>query len=233
MHESEHNPSEQLDEELVAYLDGQLDRQSARAVEQRLASEEAVRRRLQELAQSWDLLDQLPHAVAGDAFTRSTVEMVAVAAERELADEQAAEPRRRAQRWLWGAAAALAVAVTGYVLAASVWRDPNDKLIRDLSVIENQERYKQAGDVEFLKRLYEEALFSDDTSEASAARDDRATKDDEYPAKDERRTSLDPASTMTGLEITSQRREIVEKMSPQERDDLRSKFDKFNAALGR
>lgn len=229
MHESEPSQSERLDEELVAYLDGQLDRQAARAVEQRLASEELVRRRLQELAQSWDLLDQLPHALASDAFTRSTVEMVAVAAERELADEQAAEPRRRARRWLWGAAATSAVCVAGYVLAASVWSDPNDKLVRDLSVIENQERYKQAGDVDFLKRLNEEGLFSDDTSEAGAAKDDRSTKDEGRTAKDEGRASFDPASNLTGLETTSQRRETVEKMSPQEKDDLRSKVDKFNA----
>jgi hypothetical protein len=229
MYEPEPNQSERLDEELVAYLDGQLDRQSARAVEQRLASEEPVRRRLQELAQSWDLLDQLPHAVAGDAFTRSTVEMVAVAAEQEVAEQQQEEPSCRARRWLWGVAAALAVGIAGYVLAASVWTDPNEKLIRDLSVIENQERYKQAGDIEFLKRLNEEGLFSDDTSESSATKDERAAKDEGRAAKDESRTSIDSASILTGLETTSQRREAVEKMSPQEREDLRTKFDKFKA----
>ena len=64
MPQSDSSQIESLDEELVAYLDGQLDPESARHVEQRLASEETARRRLQQLAQSWDMLDQLPHAVA-------------------------------------------------------------------------------------------------------------------------------------------------------------------------
>jgi hypothetical protein len=229
MHETDPNPSERLDEELVAYLDGQLDRTAARQVEQRLSNEEPVRRRLQELAQSWDLLDQLPHAVAGDAFTRSTVEMVAVAVEKEFAEQQAIEPRRRAQRWLWGAAAAIGVAIAGYFLATNVWADPNEKLVRDLSVIENQERYKQAGDVEFLKKLNDEGLFSDETSDASATRDDRAAKDEGRGAKDETRGTVDVASTLTGLETSSQRRETLERMTPQEKEDLKAKLDKFNA----
>jgi hypothetical protein len=229
MHESDPSQTERLDEELVAYLDGQLDRQSARQVEQRLASEEPVRRRLQELAQSWDLLDQLPHAVADDAFVRSTVEMVAVAAEQEFAEQQAAEPRRRRRRWLWGGCAALAVAIAGYVVAANVWTDPNEKLIRDLSVIENQERYKQAGDVDFLKKLNEEGLFSDETSDATTSREERGGNNEGRPAKDEPRANSDPAPTLTGLETPSQRRETLEKMTPQEKEDLRTRFDKFNA----
>ncbi len=229
MHESDPSQSERLDEELVAYLDGQLDRQSARQVEQRLASEEPVRRRLQELAQSWDLLDQLPHAVADDAFVRSTVEMVAVAAEQEVAEQQAAEPRRRRRRWLRGGGAALAVALAGYVVAANVWTDPNEKLIRDLSVIENQERYKQAGDVDFLKKLNEEGLFSDETSDATTSRDERGGNNEGRPAKDEPRANSDPAPTLTGLETPSQRRETLEKMTPPEKEDLRTRFDKFNA----
>ena len=60
MPQSDSSQIESLDEELVAYLDGQLDPESARQVEQRLASEETARRRLQQLAQSWDMLDQLP-----------------------------------------------------------------------------------------------------------------------------------------------------------------------------
>ena len=79
--------SERLDEELVAYLDGELDGEAAHRMEHRLASEEAVRRRLQQLAQSWDLLDQLPRTTVDDAFTRSTVEMVALAAEEEIGEQ--------------------------------------------------------------------------------------------------------------------------------------------------
>src|SRR5260221_7987301 len=95
MPQSDSSQIESLDEELVAYLDGQLDPESARHVEQRLASEETARRRLQQLAQSWDMLDQLPHAAADETFTRSTVQMVAVAAAQEFTAPPASEPRRR------------------------------------------------------------------------------------------------------------------------------------------
>ena len=77
-------------------------------MEHRLASEETVRRRLQQLAQSWDLLDQLPRTTVDDAFTRSTVEIVALAAEEEFGQKAAAEPRRRWLRWLLTAVAAAA-----------------------------------------------------------------------------------------------------------------------------
>ncbi len=96
-------PSDQLDEELVAYLDGELESQAAQRLETMLATDERARQRLSQLAVSWDLLDQLPRATVDDLFTRTTVEMVAVAAEDEIAQSSAAAPAREAtpmaRRW--------------------------------------------------------------------------------------------------------------------------------------
>ena len=73
-----------------------------------------VRRRLQQLAQSWDLLDQLPRTTVDEKFTRSTVEIVALAAEKELGQRATAEPRRRWLRWLLTAVAAVAACLIGF-----------------------------------------------------------------------------------------------------------------------
>jgi len=158
--------SERLDEELVAYLDGELDGEAARRMEHRLASEETVRRRLQQLAQSWDLLDQLPRTTVDDSFTRSTVEIVALAAEEELGEKAGAEPRRRRLRWFLTAVAAVGACWIGFVAVTHLRPNPNEELLRDLPVIENQEVLKEAGDIEFLRKLDKEGLFPEESGDA-------------------------------------------------------------------
>jgi hypothetical protein len=218
--QTDSNQFETLDEDLVAYLDGQLDPESARQVENRLASEDRVRRRLQELAQSWDMLDQLPHAVADDTFTRSTVQMVALAAENEVAEQQAVEPRRRRRRWFLAGALALVAACCGFFATAKLWSDPNEKLVRDLSTIENVEAYTQVGDIDFLRRLSDEGIFPDDTADTSASKPAGAT------VRDESRAPAEPPPS-GALDTPEQRREYLAKISPQAREELRSKFETF------
>src|SRR5689334_12512908 len=99
---SEKPKLELRDEQLVAYLDGELEPEAARQVEELLADDETARSRLNQLAASWDLLDQLPRATVDDMFTRTTVQMVAVAAEDELAQVNATQPALRRRRWLEG-----------------------------------------------------------------------------------------------------------------------------------
>jgi anti-sigma factor RsiW len=158
--------SERLDEELVAYLDGELEGEAARRMEHRLASEETVRRRLQQLAQSWDLLDQLPRTTVDDNFTRSTVEIVALAAEEELGQKAATEPRRRWMRWLLTSVAAVGACWIGFFVVVHLRPDPNQELLRDLPVIENQEVLKEAGDIDFLRKLDKEGLFPEESGDA-------------------------------------------------------------------
>jgi anti-sigma factor RsiW len=159
--------SEQLDEELVAYLDGELDGEATRRMEHRLASEEAVRRRLQQLAQSWDLLDQLPRTTVDDHFTRSTVEIVAQAAEEELGQKAAAAPRRKILRWVLTTVAGASACLGGFFLVAHLRPDPNQELLRDLPVIQNQEVLKEAGNIDFLRKLDKEGLFPEESGDGS------------------------------------------------------------------
>src|SRR5215470_17672255 len=91
---------DQLDEQLVSYLDGELPPNEARQIEDLLSRDGTARSRLNELASSWDMLDQLPRATVDELFTRTTVEMVALDAEGEIAKRVVDAPARRKRRFL-------------------------------------------------------------------------------------------------------------------------------------
>ncbi len=118
------------------------------------------------MAQSWDLLDQLPRTAVDESFTHSTVEIVAQAAEEELSGQQAVQVRRGRLRWLAAAAAVLAAALAGFGVVNWTHPNPNQQLLGDLPVIENVELYRQAGDIEFLHRLNDEGLFPEEPGDA-------------------------------------------------------------------
>ncbi|MFO0455321.1 MAG: anti-sigma factor family protein, partial [Planctomycetota bacterium] len=67
---------EETDDELVAYLDGELTAEQSQKIELRLASDPGYRERLRELERTWDLLDELPTGEPTESFTRITIELV-------------------------------------------------------------------------------------------------------------------------------------------------------------
>ena len=188
-----------LDEELVAYLDGELDAESGRRIEALLASDAAVRRRLQSLERTWDLLDELDAAPLGEPFTQTTLEMVAVAARQEIEKSKADAPRRR-RRWLLAVGAGLlAAAAAGF--AAVAMHDPDRQLLQDLPLLENLDEYRQIGSIEFLHRLRDEKLFVKGVGELTKG-----------PTADENAAS---------------RRQQVEAMSLDQKEQLLRAEDKF------
>jgi ferric-dicitrate binding protein FerR (iron transport regulator) len=154
-----------LDEQLVAYLDGELSPEESRSIEALLASQPEVRRKLQGLERSWELLDQLAPTPIDEAFTRSTMEMVAIAAADEVALSQAALPRVRRRRWLLGACGTLVAAGLGFVTGILLWPDPNRHLLEDLPVLQHLDEYRQVQDFRLLKRLADEHLFDEERAE--------------------------------------------------------------------
>ena len=156
-------------EELVAYLDGELEPQASRDVERRLATDPEYRQLLQLLSQAWDALDQLPHVQPPENFAGSTVAMVAQGAREEVAELKSSTSRRR----LWGILAGIsgmAVALLlGSVITAAILPEPDAALIEDLPVIENVDVYLYADDIEFLHRLEESGLFAGDVDSTEPA----------------------------------------------------------------
>lgn len=151
---------------LVAYLDGELDEDAARAIERRLSSEPQYQQRLRQLQRAWDLLDELPRAEATETFTRSTVEIVALNVEKELAASQGLVDRRR---WTWRIVVPVALVgllAVGFAVGKWLWPSPDRELIQDLRVVENVELYLQADSLDFLKQLEREQLFPEEPTHA-------------------------------------------------------------------
>jgi hypothetical protein len=147
--------------DLVAYLDGELTGEAARALEAKLSLNPQARAEADALRRTWELLDFLPKPAASSNFTHRTMQRLTPVPVNE---------RRGWQRWrrsclgVGWAAALLAAGWGGY--AGYNWfvpREPGDKeLIQDLRVIENKRDYDLVEDLDFWKALDKPELFGDD-----------------------------------------------------------------------
>ena len=151
------------DEQLVAYLDGELDDEASRRVEAILAADPDLRQQLAQLDRTWEALDGLGRVEVDERFTQTTMEMVALAAEEDVEKQQAKRPRKTRQRWLQGGVVLTAAAVAGFLTVILTRDDPNRELLDDLPVLEHLEQYRQVEDVKFLRQL--EELFPEPTDE--------------------------------------------------------------------
>ncbi len=166
---NEENPAidEAIQEELVAYLDGELDTEASNRVERRLADDVEYRLQLQKLQQAWDLLDQLPRSSVSEQFTQSTVEMIAIRAAEAATNEKSRRSSVKLFAWLGTVAAALLAAAIGYFIVHRISTAENRQLARDLPLIENVDLYSQVDSIEFLRLLDQEGLFADEDASLS------------------------------------------------------------------
>lgn len=204
MANDERSNSAALDEELIAYLDGELTPEAERRIEELLSADTGVRKRLQALERTWNLLDDLDSVPVGGQFTQTTLEMVAVAAGRDLERETADAPRRLRRNGLMILVGALLAALLGF---GSVWLlrpDPDRQLLQDLTVLENLDEYDQVDNVEFLRMLRKAGLFDE--------------PDDDV--------SLPP---IIKNELSSQRRARIEAMTPSQKLQLQQLEERFAA----
>ena len=163
-----HDPADdgaQLREELVSYLDGELDAEQSRQVEQRAAVEPDARRMLEELDRTWHMLDVLDAPVTSEDFTRTTLEMVALAAVEDVRKAKVETPRRRRRARLWAATGLVGAAAAGFLIVTSLIPDPNAQLLRDLPILENFDQYREIDSIDFLRALNDEKLFTEDADD--------------------------------------------------------------------
>lgn len=138
---------------LTAYLDGELPADEAAAIDRRLASDEALRKQVQEFDQVWNALDGLPRPEASEGFAKTTIEMAAVQAGKEVVAKTAMLPRVKRRRG-WGvAAASLAALVLGFVIVRLAVMQPERELIANLPVIYRLDGLQEVDSPAFLRRL--------------------------------------------------------------------------------
>ncbi len=152
-----------------------------------------------------------------DLFARTTVEMVALAAEEEVVQAEAKDPVRRRRRWLEAGIATLAAAIIGFVVVVLAVPDQNALLLRDLPVVKNLELYRDAGNLDLLKQFQAANLFTDNSATrpfGASQRDPQTTASNAVP--------IIPASS-------TERCAWVESLSPTDKIELRDDFEKFSA----
>ncbi len=162
--ESAHSVSA-LEEQLVAYLDGELSADETRRVEELLACDMKARETMQRLDRTWEMLEGLDRREAGEKLARTTLEIVAAAAEQDVAAVRRTAPRRRRRRLVWAVGGLLAASLAGFLLAAWWTPDTNRQLFEDLPVLEELDAYMEVDDIEFLRELNRQQVFTADEDE--------------------------------------------------------------------
>jgi anti-sigma factor RsiW len=150
---------------LTAYLDGELDEETAQALEAKLSQDPNARAEVEALRQAWTMLDYLPRSAPSATFTHRTMERLSL--ERRPV-ETGKMPAGRAGSWFgpvaWAAAMVLAAWI-GWYASQRLWQptpDPDEALVRQLRLIEKWRAYEMVDDVEFLRALDDPDLFGED-----------------------------------------------------------------------
>ncbi len=139
---------------LVAYLDGELDEVDSRAIATKLTASVTARREIEMLQKTWELLEHLPRPRASESFTQRTlteVDRLSVAGDMRMG--AASRTVRRVLIMVVGVLASMACFGVGLAVTRWVWPDPTARLVRDLSIAEHLDEYRDVGTFEFLEGL--------------------------------------------------------------------------------
>jgi hypothetical protein len=155
-------PDERAD--LVAYVDGELPESHAQTIATKLTKSATARREVEMLEKTWELLDYLPRPQVTEQFSEKTVSHI----RRLELQGNTWEPIIIAWSARIGRAAVyLLIAAgflgAGYALTRWAWPDPTARLVRDLTLAENLDEYREVGSFEFLSQLADSPEFGADT----------------------------------------------------------------------
>ncbi len=165
--------------ELVAYLDGELPKPVAQAIEAKITSDPRMRAEAETLRRTWDLLDHLPKPEPTAQFASRTLDRIStirMSSVRSQVKIPNGITRGRWKSWALGvgwAAAVLLAAIVGYggsrvffkgtsATGADDSVEVQSQLVKDFRVIENQWLYVHADDVDFLRALQDPELFGEE-----------------------------------------------------------------------
>lgn len=153
--EKSHDETDGWQDELVAYLDGEVSASERERIEQRLADDDAYRSSLVELERSWRMLDRLPTADHDRDFTKSTIAMVTA----ELTNPETA--RGPGTSLPWGKIlAGLAAALLGFLAIVMPARKSQQSELLDLPVIQNLDLYRYVESLDYLKQIQNENVMN-------------------------------------------------------------------------
>jgi len=146
-------PVDDLDEQLVAYLDGELSPEDLRALEMRLGSESALRTRLRELQNGWEMLDELPLATSSATLLETTIRMAAVDGDVSANSTRLKSPKNWFYRLLAFAAATGVCFLLGLALMKVRDYVRYRNQLRDLPIAMHLDAYLHASDLTLMRNL--------------------------------------------------------------------------------
>jgi hypothetical protein len=152
------------DENLVAYLDGELAGPQREQLEQRLVDDSRLRLRLRELQAGWELLEWLPDAPPKRDLVESTMEMAVIDVSRQFQTSDLVSPSTatsaRKLRNPWSRSTigkCLTLLLVGAIAGASLggWKRYQESQIEreNLVLAMDLEAYLHGGDLELIRSL--------------------------------------------------------------------------------
>jgi anti-sigma factor RsiW len=148
-------------EQLVAYLDGELNDEQTAAIEERLRREPELRQMAEELDRTWGMLDALEPVSAGEEFSQKTMKAVittgsAAVKQRPWSVATLLSSLVSSQALAWFG---IGVIGTGCGFGIAALRGPSEEsaratqLLRQIDVLDRYPEYSIVRDVESLGQL--------------------------------------------------------------------------------
>lgn len=149
-------------EDLVAYLDGELDQATHEMIEASLAQNQVARHDLNQLSRAYDLLNFLPTATPQADLTQRTMSRIEVRSSQVWEAGKIWSPgiRRFFLGMIW-CAILCAVAAGSYQASRNFIPAPADLLLQDLPVILKADRYSVIESTTFLRALHDQGVFEE------------------------------------------------------------------------
>jgi anti-sigma factor RsiW len=162
------------DEELIAYLDGELDARKKKEIESRLQTDAKSRERLKAYKKTWELLDTLPKVEPSKAFTEKTISKIepilvtktsppfasAVKSEAPFVPTISAPPKAPFPRILFSLAVLVGLAFGFFGRSAllanrarQAEREKDAQVAREQRILEHLHLYKYVDDIQTLHDL--------------------------------------------------------------------------------
>ena len=178
---SSDSSSHTIQNNLVAYLDGELNESDTEQVETSLSTSPELRRDVEVLIRTWDMLDFLPDQSATEEFTQRTIQSAIMETTPENSENQSASTASRdwssilseVRFYLFWLVGMTLFSALGFLLTHKWTSSERDKLVQDLQVIKHLDRYESIQSLDFLRELQKRELFEHpaDKSETTANSD--------------------------------------------------------------
>ncbi|MBQ9814048.1 MAG: hypothetical protein IJM54_12160 [Thermoguttaceae bacterium] len=150
-----------VDEEIAAYLDGEMSPEERTAFEAKVEASETIRAKLDAERSAWNalaLLDEVEKP--GVDLTESTLGRLSEETQAELQAADEKNKRRRLVLYATTTLGACALFVLGYFLSATFFPDLRQKRQKDCQVVDRLEQLGAVDSFEYLIALHEAKLFA-------------------------------------------------------------------------